>query len=262
MNKSSNLFVAKASTLILYLLVMLLNATQLASLANAYPGNQYKYDCYRKRNNRFIFGSSTDASNLTTLCTPNPNYKSETRSVTQHSTSTTSNTSERVYVNNYTRRDDTGAKVAIGLGSFFIGALVASPPWGWGWGWGGYGGYGGDVFIDDSINVIDYGDDLNVEVGDIGDLDASIQDVDLTEIDASGDTLDTVDVQDSNTDDTLETEGDVDLDQVQNEPDFDTGTEDMNDGDFGGDDFGGDDFGGDDFGGGDFGGDDFGGGDF
>ena len=230
-----------------HLAIAILTIASFAPLANAVPGNRERYDCYRKSNNQFSFGSPNDVSNNTTLCIPNPNYRSGTRNSGSSRTSVNRTRTRKVYKNVYRNRNNTGAKVAIGLGSFVFGAIVGNAIWPWGWGWGGWGSWGswggwGDAFIDNSINV---------DIGDIGDLDASIQDLDLTDIDASGD----------------EFGGDGFGGDEFSGDSFgdDFGGNEMGDDfgdDFGGDDFG-DDFGGDDFGGfDDFGGDDFGGDDF
>lgn len=39
---------------------------------SAFPGNNQAFDCYRKSDNSFSFGSPTDVSNDAILCTPNP----------------------------------------------------------------------------------------------------------------------------------------------------------------------------------------------
>ena len=256
MNTSSNLFVSTAKAYKCHLAIAILALASFAPLANAIPSNRERYDCYRKSDNQFSFGSSNNVSNSTTLCTLNPNYRSRTGVSQRRRTATRSRTSKKVYNNYYrNRRDNTGEKVAIGLGSFVFGAFVGNAIWGWGWGWGG-GGWGGwgDTFIDNSINV---------DIGDIGDLDASIQDLDLTDIDASGDDFSGDDFGDDFSGDDFGDDfsgddfGGNDMGDDFGGDDF--GGNDMGD-DFGGDDFG--DFGGDDFGGDDFGGDDFGGDDF
>ncbi|MEL4896407.1 hypothetical protein [Crocosphaera sp. Alani8] len=226
----------KPSKLLISTSITFLVLGQFTPLVMGYPGNQQRYDCYRKSNNQFAFGSPNNVSNNNILCTPNPNYRPRNRSSQQRPSSNTRRSSRRVYQNIYQRsRNNTGEKIAIGLGSFVFGTLVGnslSPRWGWG-GWSDWDGWGDNIYIDDSVNYIDFGD-INVDIGDVNELDSSIQDIDLIEIDAS-------------------------VDQFS-EDDF--GDDNFNDGDFGGDDFGGDDFGGDDFGGDDFGGDDFGGDDW
>ena len=253
MKKSSNLFVNGSIAYKHYLMIALLTLIHFAPLANAYPGNQQRYDCYRKRNNRYSFGSPTNVSDTRFLCIPNPHYRSRNRPSQQQRRSTRQKTSRRYYQNNYNYgyRGDTGARFAAGLGGFVFGAFVGSALWPWGWGWG-WGGWGGDIFIDDSINIIGDIGDLDIGIGDIGDLDASVQGLDLMEIDAGGDEIYTGDF-DGLDDDTLGAGGDLSLDEFEDEPDFDPGIEDMDGGDFRADDF--DDFRADDF-------DDFGGGDF
>ena len=221
MKKFSNSAISAANAYKCHFAVALITLINFAPLATAYPGNRERYDCYRKRDNQFSFGSPNNVSNRTILCTLNPNYKPGRGSSQQRNTSTRSNTRrsyKKVYRNNYRNRNYTGERIAIGLGSFAVGVLIGDALWGW-------VGWGGDIIIDDSINVI--GDIGDVEIGDIGDLDDSIEDLDLT-ADFAGDDF-----------------GGDDFSGMD---------------DFGGDDFGGDDFGSmDDFGGDDFGGDDFGG---
>ena len=232
MKTTSNLLVAATKTYKYHLAIAILTIASFAPLANAIPSNRERYDCYRKSDNQFSFGSPNDVSNRTTLCTLNPNYRSGTRNSGRSRTSVTRKRSRKTYKNVYRNRNNTGEKIAIGLGSFVFGAIVGNAIWPWGWGWGSWGGGWGDSFIDNSTNI---------DIGDIGDLDASIQDLDLTDIDASGDDFSGDDFGDDFSGDSF---GD------------DFGSDDMGGDDFGGDDFGGDDF--DDFGGDDFGGDDFG----
>ena len=237
MNKSSPLVVPAA--------IALLTVGNFYPLAHAYPGNRERYDCYRKSDNQFSFGSPENASNSRVLCTPNPDYRSRPSSQRsfsprQRNTSNRQNVNKTVYKNVYRRGDNTGEKVAIGLGSFAFGALIGSvfSPWGWGWGgWGWGGGWGGwgDTFIDNSVNNVDFGD-LNVDVGNIGDVDASIGDIDFGDVDASGDEIGVTDFG-----------GD--------DPNVDASSDEIGATDFGGDDGGGfqeNDFGGDDYGGGDY----------
>lgn len=44
----------------------------------AYPGNTLSFDCFRKSDNTFSFGSHSDVSNSAILCTPNPDRVIET----------------------------------------------------------------------------------------------------------------------------------------------------------------------------------------
>ena len=227
MKKSSNLFVSAAIAGTSHFAIALLTFIHFAPFAIAYPGNQQRYNCYRKRDNQFSFGSPSNVSNEAILCTPNPKYRSRNRSRQRSRSSTQRRTSRKVYQNTYRNRNNSSEKIAIGLGSFAFGAFVGSAFWPWDWGWGGWG----DIIIDDSINIIGDIGDIDIEIGDIGDLDDSVENLDLTELDESGDDF----------------AGD------------DFGGDDFGSSDMGGSDFGGDDFGGDDFGGDDFGGDDFGG---
>ena len=112
--------------------IALLTLVNLAPVAIAYPGNRERYDCYRKSDNQFSFGSPTNVSNRTTICTPNPNYRYQRpsrRTTPTTNRSSTSNRSRTVYRNVY-RRDNTSEKIAIGLGSFVFGAFIGSALWG------------------------------------------------------------------------------------------------------------------------------------
>jgi hypothetical protein len=242
MNKSFPLVVPAA--------IALLTIGNLIPVAHAYPGNRERYDCYRKSDNQFSFGSPENASNSRVICTPNPDYRSRpsrprSSSPRQRKTSTRQNVRRTVYKNVYHRADNTVEKVAIGFGSFAFGTLIGSvfSPWGWGSGWSGWGGWG-DTFIDNSINNVDFGD-LNVDVGDIGDVDASIGDIDFGDVDASGDAIDV----DASGDDIGVT------DFGSDDTDVDASSDDVGATDFGGNDDDGDGFQENDFGdddGGDF----------
>ena len=142
MKKSPQLLVPAA--------IALLTIGNLIPLAHAYPGNRERYDCYRRIDNQFSFGSPENASSRRVICVRNPDYRSRpstprNSSTRQRNRSTRQTVNKKVYRNVYRRRDNTGEKVAIGLGSFAFGALIGNvfSPWGWGWGsWGGWGGWG------------------------------------------------------------------------------------------------------------------------
>ena len=143
MKTSSNLLVAATKTSKYHLAIALLTVASFAPLAHAVPGNRERYDCFRKSDNQFSFGSPSDVSNSSTLCTINPNYRSGTSNSSRNrSSSVTRKTTRKVYKNVYRNRNNTGEKVAIGLGSFVFGAIVGNAIWPWGWGGGSGGGVG------------------------------------------------------------------------------------------------------------------------
>ena len=77
--------------------------------AMAFPGNNQAFDCYRKSDNSFSFGSPTDVSNDAILCTPNPDLNLATPAPQ------TSVTNEGANI---------AAGLAIGLGAAALGQAI------------------------------------------------------------------------------------------------------------------------------------------
>ncbi len=126
------------------LALTLIGASLSPTVAMAFPGNDQAFDCYRKSDNSFSFGSPTDVSNNAILCTPNPDLNLATPAP---QTSVSSNDGANI-----------AAGLAIGLGAAALGRAifdddddnvrVYSPGYGRGYPYDGYNYYrrGGNYY--------------------------------------------------------------------------------------------------------------------
>lgn len=91
-------------------LVLTLASPSLAGMVQAFPGNTQAFDCYRKADNSFSFGSPTDVTNNAILCVPNPDLAPATP--TPEVSSGSSNAG------------NVAAGIAIGLGAAALGRAI------------------------------------------------------------------------------------------------------------------------------------------
>ena len=161
----------KLSKFVMTALTSCLAVGNFALQAVAYPGNTLPFDCYRKADNRFVGGSRNSASNRNNICVPNPDLNSTNR-VRRTTPSPTVRSGRRPPYSpyRYRRRGPSfGAGVGVGIGGALLLDSISRSGRGWG---------GGNVVIDDSINVIgdegewnDWGDDIDSDFGGGGDMD-------------------------------------------------------------------------------------------
>ncbi len=128
------------------LALTLATATVLPTTALAFPGNNQAFDCYRKSDNSYSFGSPTDVSNTAILCTPNPDLGSNP--VLESSVSSNQGSQPSVSSNSGA---NIAAGLAIGLGAAALGRAifdddddtvrVYSPGYGRGYPYNGYNYY-------------------------------------------------------------------------------------------------------------------------
>lgn len=162
MNKPTQFLLSKAisggTSLVAITVISISNLTPMV-LAN--PNNRERYDCYRKSNNQFSFGSHTDVSNISFLCTPNPHYRSPNRSNRSRRPSRPQPTSSRRrYRNTYSRRSNVDID-ASGDDIYIDGYLDDYEDTNY-----------GDGYDDSDYGEADYGDDdddVDYEEADYGD---------------------------------------------------------------------------------------------
>lgn len=101
------------------LALTLATASLLPTAALAFPGNNQAFDCYRKSDNSYSFGSPTNVSNNAILCTPNPDLVSTP--ALQSSVTSTQGSQSSVSSN---QGANVAAGIAIGLGAAALGRAI------------------------------------------------------------------------------------------------------------------------------------------